>query len=63
MKSSRFITDYQEAAVRPSPDYDEWRGKGGISLLIMHYTGMECVKAAECHLETPENIFSPLCGA
>lgn len=52
-----FIADYKGAIIRPSVNWDE-RQNSGVSLLIMHYTGMESAAAAEHHLEIPESRVS-----
>ncbi|AQS42163.1 MAG: Peptidoglycan binding protein [Candidatus Tokpelaia hoelldobleri] len=50
--------DYAQATLRPSPNYGARRGTGGITMLIMHYTGMESAEAAEQHLQSPESMVS-----
>lgn len=48
-----FNADYEGALLRPSPNFGERRGGAAVSMLILHFTGMENAEAAERHLQDP----------
>ncbi|PYE90179.1 peptidoglycan recognition protein family protein [Phyllobacterium leguminum] len=55
---SGFIPDYKGASVRPSPNFGPRKDGKRVSILIMHYTGMESGEAAEALLASPESEVS-----
>lgn len=53
-----FAPDHASAAVRPSPNFGERRDDASVSMLILHYTGMEDGPSAEDWLCAAESEVS-----
>ncbi|PRD45204.1 N-acetylmuramoyl-L-alanine amidase [Phyllobacterium phragmitis] len=58
IEDSVFVPDHERASVRPSPNFGPRQDGKRVSILILHYTGMETGEAAEALLESPESEVS-----
>lgn len=53
IKNGAFTPDYHGASVHPSPNFGPRKDGKQVSILILHYTGMESGEAAEALLADP----------